>query len=298
MHATLMTATPAWGQAPTGAHFAGSARYWETRYRTGGHSGAGAYGQLAAFKAEVFNMLVRELNVGSAVEFGCGDGNQLALLDIKRYLGIDVSPTAIDLCRRKFQAQPGHRFLHTSQYGGETAELSLSLDVIYHLVEDAVYLAYMQRLFDAAEQYVLIYASNPAQDTTTRDAHVRHRAVSAWVTANRPDFEFFGLIPNRHPYSQDPVNGSFCDFLLYRRKTPAACNADAGERTPLATPSPQAHASVPGRATSTNALIYMCGHDCEMYVVQALQSLARQAHDSLHVLFVDDASADSTPRIV
>lgn len=71
MHATLMTATPAWGQAPTGAHFAGSARYWETRYRTGGHSGAGAYGQLAAFKAEVFNMLVRELNVGSAVEFGC-----------------------------------------------------------------------------------------------------------------------------------------------------------------------------------------------------------------------------------
>lgn len=220
MHATptASAAAPAWGQAPTGADFAGSASYWEARYRTGGHSGAGSYGHLAEFKAEVINTIVREMRIARAIEFGCGDGNQLAMLDIDSYIGIDVSPTVVELCRARFEGEAGRRFLHTSQDQGETAELSMSLDVIYHLVEDEVYERYMHRLFDAAEQLVLIYASNPAHDTATRNPHVRHRAVSGWIAANRQDFEFLGMIPNRYPYSEDPVNGSFADFLLYRRK--------------------------------------------------------------------------------
>ena len=38
--------------------FAGSAAYWEERYRRGGNSGAGSYGKLAEFKAEVINDFV------------------------------------------------------------------------------------------------------------------------------------------------------------------------------------------------------------------------------------------------
>ena len=218
MHATPTTAIPAWGQAPTGADFPGSASYWEARYRTGGHSGDGSYGALGAFKAEVINTIVREMSIASVIEFGSGDGNLLSMLEIERYTGVDVSPTVIELCRRKFEAVPGREFVHTSNYAGQGAELSMSIDVIYHLVEDEVYHGYMQRLFDAAEQLVLIYSSNTSQDTATRNPHVRHRAVSGWVAAHRADFEFLGVIPNRFPYSQDPVNGSFADFLLYRRK--------------------------------------------------------------------------------
>ncbi|CAN5502654.1 hypothetical protein BH11PSE9_BH11PSE9_14690 [soil metagenome] len=45
------------------------------------------------------------------------------------------------------------------------------------------------------------------------------------------------------------------------------------------------------------ALIYMTAHDSEFYVADALASLARQDHDDLHVLFVDDASNDDTADI-
>ena len=35
--------------------FPGSEKYWEKRYIAGGNSGAGSYGKLAEFKAEVLN---------------------------------------------------------------------------------------------------------------------------------------------------------------------------------------------------------------------------------------------------
>ena len=39
----------------------------------------------------------------------------------------------------------------------DRAELALSLDVIYHLVEDTVYESYMGQLFDSATKYVIVY---------------------------------------------------------------------------------------------------------------------------------------------
>lgn len=73
-----------------------SAAYWEQRYRAGGHSGAGSYGRLAAFKADFLNALIRDnaIATATAIEFGCGDGNQLALLDIPDYVGLDIAPAA------------------------------------------------------------------------------------------------------------------------------------------------------------------------------------------------------------
>ena len=59
--------------------FPGTVRYWEERYRNGGHSGDGSSGQLADFKAEVLNGFVKLYNVSSVIEFGCGDGKQLLL---------------------------------------------------------------------------------------------------------------------------------------------------------------------------------------------------------------------------
>src|SRR5690349_24554192 len=58
--------------------FRSSPSYWEERYRQGGNSGVGSYGQLARFKAQTINRFVAEQAVTSVVEFGCGDGAQLA----------------------------------------------------------------------------------------------------------------------------------------------------------------------------------------------------------------------------
>jgi hypothetical protein len=48
---------------------------------------------------------------------------------------------------------------------------------------------------------------------------------------------------------------------------------------------------------AVQALLFMTARDCEMYVAASLQSLARQTHDAIHVLFVDDASTDDTGDI-
>ena len=123
--------------------FPGSAPYWERRYVSGGNSGIGSYGKLAEFKARVVNDFVRENNITSIIEYGCGDGNQLRSADYPRYLGFDVSPAAVSKCQQIFAQDPTKQFRLISQYAGETAELTLSLDVIYHLVEDDVFDSYM-----------------------------------------------------------------------------------------------------------------------------------------------------------
>lgn len=94
----------------TRATFQGSTDYWERRYVTGGTSGAGSYGAMADVKAAFLNRFVAEHKVQSVIEFGCGDGNQLALANYPSYIGLDVSRTALDRCLTRFAADPTKSF--------------------------------------------------------------------------------------------------------------------------------------------------------------------------------------------
>ena len=40
------------------------------------------------------------------------------------------------------------------------ADLAISLDVVYHLIEDQVFEAYMKHLFAAGKRYVVVYSTN------------------------------------------------------------------------------------------------------------------------------------------
>lgn len=197
--------------------FTSSASYWEDRYRDGGNSGAGSYNRLAVFKAETLNRYVVENAIGSVIEFGSGDGAQLELAQYPKYTGIDVSRSAVDAIRLRFDGNPSMKFLHSSEVTiDDRAELSLSLDVIYHLVEDEVFDAYMTNLFDAALRSVIVYASN--EERSWPSPHVRHRNFTRWVERNRPDFKLVAVIANEYPYSEDdPANTSFADFFIYDR---------------------------------------------------------------------------------
>lgn len=63
-----------------------SKEYWQKRYSVGENSGAGSYGRLAKFKAEIINEFVKKNKINLVTEFGCGDGNQLFLFKIPNYL--------------------------------------------------------------------------------------------------------------------------------------------------------------------------------------------------------------------
>lgn len=160
------------------ARFRDSSSYWQERYSLGSDSGSGSYGELAEFKAEVLNEFVETHGVRSVIEFGCGDGNQVSLGRYPEYTGFDISKEAIARCKEAFGSDERKTFRHLSEYAGETADLTLSLDVIYHLVKDDVYQAHMERLFDASRRFVIIYSSNTENGMESFRPHVRHRKFS------------------------------------------------------------------------------------------------------------------------
>lgn len=192
-----------------------SSDYWGDRYTKGGNSGSGSYGRLAEFKGQVLNEFVKKHSISTVMEFGCGDGNQLRYFNFPSYLGFDVAEEAILLCRNAFTDDAGKRFEQLRDYSGEKAELTISLDVIYHLVEDCVFEDYMRRLFDSANRFVCIYSSN--YDGASDALHVKHRNFLKWIGLNRPDWVLFDEIKNPYPLNSDPQNETFADFYFFRR---------------------------------------------------------------------------------
>lgn len=165
--------------------------YWEARYAAGGDSGVGSAGDAAERKAAYVNAVIRREGVTSVVDWGCGDGRQLELLELPAaYLGVDISATAVARCVRR---HPSKSFLFWPASGPEVtvrADLALSLDVLFHLVRDEDFAAYRGRLFASAQRIVLAHTTDV--DLTDTARHVRHRRITdhvpgGWSLASRPD---------------------------------------------------------------------------------------------------------------
>lgn len=202
----------------TSLFFQGSEDYWQKRYEQGGNSGDGSYNKFAQFKADFLNDFVVERAVTSVIEYGCGDGNQLVLAQYPKYLGFDISQHAIDICREKFKGDERKDFKLVGEYNAEKSELTLSLDVIYHLTEDDVFEAYIARLFDSSEKYAIIYSSNTDGSGGKTLSHVRHRCFSKWVEVNRPEWSLVKHVPNKYPFDEATHQGAFADFYVYERQ--------------------------------------------------------------------------------
>jgi len=201
-----------------------SKAYWENRYSKGKNSGAGSYNRLAEYKAEVINGFVKEKGIHKVVEWGCGDGNQLIYMHYDEYLGLDVSSTAIEICKNKFSEDPTKHFvlINDDLQLSRGYDLALSLDVIFHLTEDAVFKKYISDLFSVSNKYVCIYSSNYEEKTKPFifARHVRHREFTVYVSEAIKDFELIAHIKNRYPYNiLDRKNTSFADFYFYLKKT-------------------------------------------------------------------------------
>jgi hypothetical protein len=199
-----------------------SREYWERRYAKGGTSGDGSYKKLAEFKSEYINNFVVRNGINSVIEYGVGDGNQLTLAEYPSYIGFDVSVNALERCRKLFNNDENKLFILVDEYSGERADLTLSLDVIYHLVEDDVFETYMSRLFSSSDRFVIIYSSNATDlDYANKAPHVRHRVFTKWVEANMSNWQLIEHKENKYPYVPgDNAAGSFADFYVYSSGTP------------------------------------------------------------------------------
>lgn len=195
--------------------FRGSESYWEQRYAAGGDSGAGSYGAQAQWKADIVNGWVKAHDVSSVVDLGCGDGNQLGLADYPRYLGLDVSPSAIARCVRLFRDDPTKSFVaydpkaFHDNAGWLRGDLALSMEVLFHLVEQEIFEAYLADLFASAERYVVICARDGEHPG---GPHERYRAFSPWIAAHAPEWE---LVEQATPPAEVHL---VSDLFLYARR--------------------------------------------------------------------------------
>lgn len=208
--------------------FPGSGTYWERRYAKGGTSGPGSYGDVSRFKADVLNSFVRANRVESVVELGCGDGHQLALTSFPRYVGLDVSKTAIRVCMSRFAEDATKSFIAYDpeafcNRGAIEADLSLSLDVIYHLVEEGAFNRYMGLLFGSARNFVGIFSTDAP--VPERAAHIRHRQFTSWVMENAPEWRLYERVDNPHKGPE-----SIADFYFFARRIPGSEVSSDGVR--------------------------------------------------------------------
>lgn len=195
---------------------ADSSAYWESRYKNGGNSGSGSYGRLAQYKAKFLNKFVDERGISSVIEFGCGDGNQLELANYPNYIGFDVSSSAVEICRNKFKNNKSKQFSTLDHYSHQKAQLTLSIDVIYHLVEQSIYERHLAQVFDASLEYVIVYSSNKTDQVGA--SHVKHRKFTDWVDVHRRGWKLVEKVENTHPYQGDVKTGSFACFYIYEKR--------------------------------------------------------------------------------
>lgn len=272
-----------WSNDPVSSMHAGfsEAVYWDARYRKGGNSGAGSRGVLAEYKAEVINALVSKHAIHDVVELGCGDGYQLGLYSFPSYTGTDVSDKSIEICREKFRAQPNYRFLASDEFQAQRprADLSMSIDVLFHLVNDDIFDAYMRSLFDASNRFVLLYAPN--DDRPSQDRHIKFRCFTQWVELNYPDFALVEFIKNAYPYAPglDPTQTSYCDFFLFETKPISEARVPNLGAAVIASSDPLVSIVIP---------VYN-GSD---YLEYAINSALRQDYKRIEIVVVNDGSND------
>jgi SAM-dependent methyltransferase len=170
-------------------------------------SGVGSYGIFADYKAQFINSFIDNNQILTMCELGCGDGNQLALFRPIEYYGYDISPVVI---RENIKKYSGNNYFFSTDINDFLArkyDLTLSLDVIYHLIEDDVFEEYMINLFKLSYKFVIIYSPNEDKNFGN---HVKYRNFMKNIS---DDFELVSQFDN-------PLKGSETqsDFFLFKKK--------------------------------------------------------------------------------
>ena len=192
-----------------------STNYWIDRYEKGQTSGNGSYGFLADYKSDFINNYIVENNIKSLVEYGCGDGNQLNLIKCDKVFGLDVSKKAIEKCQL---LMPDRKFICLSDenFIDEKTDLLLSLDVIYHLIEDSIYEKYIENIVNHGSEHLIIYSANYEDSTEAFAQHVKPRKFTEDKKLTER-YELKTFVKNKYP-SKNHKKGSFSDWYIFKIK--------------------------------------------------------------------------------
>jgi len=191
--------------------------YWNKRYLVGGNSGLGSYGELGLFKVNFVNNFLKEKNIESVIEFGCGDGSQLRQINYKKYLGLDVAASSVEMCSKLFKEHNNKSFLlydpmHFVNNNFLKADLVVCIDVLYHIIPEDHFLKTLDDIFSCSNKYVILYTSIDAYklEPYKKGTHVRHRDMVSYLK-NINDYNIMDIVHNPLP------NLSSASFIILKK---------------------------------------------------------------------------------
>lgn len=153
----------------------------------------------------------------TCTQTGSFDSANAALYAIPNFTGVDLSFEMVSRCRAAFADKENWQFLTLDEFSriDSRFDLTMSLDVIYHLIEDDVFDRYMNMLFSRARRNVLIYSSNHDEQAPAR--HVTHREYGRWIAKHRPTWRLRETM--EHPFPRgaksNPRHTALSFFQLY-----------------------------------------------------------------------------------
>lgn len=146
-----------------------SQEYWENRYRSGGNSGYGSYGDQLARKLAWLKNLE---GIKTISEIGCGDmnfgSNLLKIYPKAKYVGSDISRGIVTQNQGRY---PEHIFT-TENSEVPPADLVLCIDVLFHVLDDRE-LAELYKLLD--KKWTKYLAITAYERDEYMEGHVRIR---------------------------------------------------------------------------------------------------------------------------
>ncbi len=190
-------------------------QWWESWYAQKGISGPGSRGVLAQFKADVINSFIEEHSIKSAVEFGCGDGFNLQLINYKTYLGLDVSKTILKQCITMFKDDSTKSFMLYDPlvFKNNTlhdVDLVVCLDVLYHVIDEDEYKKVLDDIFSFSAPYVILYTSLENKGNSPLSPEIKHRDVMPYLQ-KYSDYEI-KIVKQRYPHLTS------ADFIFLTKK--------------------------------------------------------------------------------
>lgn len=88
------------------------------------------------------------------------------------------------------------------------SNLTLSLDVLYHILEEDLFIDYIKNLFNYSNNFVLIYSSNVKGIKLN---HIYTRKFTDYISNLFPNWQLIEKIDQKYPKK------SSADFYLYKK---------------------------------------------------------------------------------
>ena len=193
--------------------------WWDTWYAQGGNSGPGSRNFLTTYKAEVINDFLKKHSIDSVIEFGCGDGYNLGLIDYSDYLGLDVAKTTIKNCIELYKHDTTKSFMlydpsYFANKGFKQVDLVVCLDVLYHIINEDEYINTIADIFSFKSQYIILYTTLAEKNNDGASPEIYHRNIANYLETYSTEYAY-EVVENRY---KNVINGSQAAWIFLTKK--------------------------------------------------------------------------------